>query len=269
MGLPSSDSLAEMFPTAVGNITNHRLIEHITDTAPLSLLQWMSPGSPIQTDTETLVSPIEFVNTHLTSGSCSPVLLFPRGSIDVHKAIPYGETTLAQVDGSIGNTFIWSLDDRTRCADEVTCRVRGRGGQEMMFWDTQEVSTLTDAFWGPNPTCFNVDLINHIMQLTINSIWNKVQIELGQLVWKYIYQSTPSGWTVTYDPRGPFVIITCSRHHYVLVDTGRFLHPTPVKAHCLVPAYTSWHAIQLPQDLVWHPDITEILNTWKDESEGL
>ena len=145
----------------------------------------MSSGSPIQTDTETLVSPIESVNTHPTSGSCSPVLLFPWGSIDVHKAIPYSKTTLAWVDGSIGNMFIWSLDDRMRRANKVTCWVRGRGGQEMMFWDTQDVSTLTNAFWGPNPTCFNVDLINCIMQLTINSIQNKVQIELGQLVWKY------------------------------------------------------------------------------------
>ena len=106
MGLPSSDSVAEMFPTAVSNITNRQLIEHITDAAPLSLLQQMSPGSPIQTNTETLVSPLESVDTHPTSGSRSPVLLFPRGSIDVHKAIPYSETTLARVDGSIGNAFI-------------------------------------------------------------------------------------------------------------------------------------------------------------------
>ena len=106
----------------------------------------MSPGSPIQTDTETLVPPIKSVDTHPTSGSRLPALLFPRGSIDIHKAIPYGETTLARVDRLIGNTFIRSLDDRTKCADEVTCRVRGRGGQETMFWDMQEVSTLTDAF---------------------------------------------------------------------------------------------------------------------------
>ena len=112
-----------------------------------------------------------------------------------------------------------------------------------MFWDTQEVLTLTDAFQGPNPTRFNVDLINRIVQLMINSVQNEVQIELGQLVWKYIYQSTPSGWTITYDPRGPFVVIACSGHHYVLIDTGRFLHPTPIEAHCLVLAYTSWHAI--------------------------
>ena len=95
MGLPSSDSVTEMFPTAVSNITNRRLIERITNTVPLSLLQQMSPGSPIQTDTETLVSPVESVDTHPTLGSCLPVLLFPQGSIDVHKAIPYGETTLA------------------------------------------------------------------------------------------------------------------------------------------------------------------------------
>ena len=243
MGLPSSDSVAEMFPTAVGNITNHRLIERITDAAPLSLLQRMSPGSPIQTDTETLVSPLESVDTHPTSGSRSPVLLFPRGSIDVHKAIPYGETTLARVDGLIGNAFIRSLDDRTKRADEVTCCVRGRGGQETMFWDMQEVSTLTDTFRGPNPTHFNINLINCIVQPTINSIRNEVQIELGQLVWKYFYQSTPSGWMVTYDPRGPFVVIARSEHRYVLVDAGGFLHPTPVEAHRLVPAYTSWHAI--------------------------
>ena len=130
-----------------------------------------------------------------------------------------------------------------RCADEVTCCVRGRGGQETMFWDMQEVLTLTDTFRGPNPTCFNVDLINHIMQPMINSIQNEVQIELGQLVWKYIYQSTPSGWTVTYDPRGPFVVIAHSGHHYVLIDTGGFLHPTPIEAHRLVLAYTSWHTI--------------------------
>ena len=109
----------------------------------------MSPGSPIQTDTETLVSPLESVDTHPTSGSCSPVLLFPQGSIDVHKAIPDSETTLARVDGSIGNVFIRSLDDRMRRADEVTCCVRGRGGQETMFWDMQEVSTLTDTFRTP------------------------------------------------------------------------------------------------------------------------
>ena len=143
MSLPSSDSVTKMFPTAVSNITNRQLIEHITDAAPLSLLQRMSPGSPIQTNTETLVSPIESIDTHPMSGSHLPALLFPRGSI---------------------------LDDRTRCADEVTCHVRGRGGQEMMFWDTQEVSTLTDAFRGPNPTHFNVNLINHIMQPTINSV---------------------------------------------------------------------------------------------------
>ena len=77
MGLPSSDSVAETFPTAVGNIANRRLIERIADAAPLSLLQRMSPGSPIQTDTETLVSPLEAVNTHLTSESRSPALLFP------------------------------------------------------------------------------------------------------------------------------------------------------------------------------------------------
>ena len=188
----------------------------------------MSSGSPIQTDTETLVSPIESVNTHPTSGSCSPVLLFPWGSIDVHKAIPYSKTTLAWVDGSIGNMFIWSLDDRMRCANKVTCCVRGRGGQEMMFWDTQEVSTLTDTFRGPNPTHFNVDLINRIVQPTINSIRNEVQIELGQLVWKYIYQSTPSAWTVTYNPRGPFVVIAHSGHHMfssTLVDSYT-LHPS-------------------------------------------
>ena len=114
MGLPSSDSVAKTFPTAVGNITNRRLIECITDAAPLSLLQRMSPGLPIQTNTETLISPLKSVDTHPTSGSCSPALLFPRGSIDVHKAIPYGETTLAQVGGSIGNVFIRSLDDRMR-----------------------------------------------------------------------------------------------------------------------------------------------------------
>ena len=146
MGLPSSDSVAKTFPTAVSNITNRQLIEHITDAAPLSLLQRMSPGLPIQTNTKTLVSPLESVDTHLMLGSCSPVLLFPQGSINVHKAIPYGETTLARVDGSIGNTFIRSLDDRTKRADEVTCCVRGRGGQETMFWDMQEVLTLTDTF---------------------------------------------------------------------------------------------------------------------------
>ena len=172
MGLPSSDSVAEMFPTAVSNITNRWLIECITDAVPLSLLQRMSPGSPIQTNTKTLVSPLESVDAHLTSGSCLPALLFPRGSIDIHKAIPYGETTLARVDRSIGNMFIRSLDDRTKHADEVTCRVRGRGGQETMFWDTQEVLTLTNTFRGPNLTRFNVDLINHIVQPTINSIWN-------------------------------------------------------------------------------------------------
>ena len=85
----------------------------------------------------------------------------------------------------------------------------------------------------------------------------------------YFYQSTPSGWTVTYDPQGPFVVIACSGHRYVLVDTGGFLHPTPIEAHRLVPAYTSWHAIRRPQDLVRHPDVTEILDAWKDESEGL
>ena len=106
MGLPSSDSVAKTFPTAVGNITNRRLIERITNTAPLSLLQRMSPGSPIQTNTETLVSPVESVDTHPMLGSCLPALLFPQGSIDVHKAIPYSETTLARVDGSIGNMFI-------------------------------------------------------------------------------------------------------------------------------------------------------------------
>ena len=99
-------------PYCIGNIANRRLIERIADAAPLSLLQRMSPGSPIQTDTKTLVSPLESVDTHPTSGSCSPALLFPRGSIDIHKAIPYGETTLARVDGSIGNVFIRSLDDR-------------------------------------------------------------------------------------------------------------------------------------------------------------
>ena len=83
------DSVAKTFPTAVGTITNRQLIECITDTAPLSLLQWMSPGSPIQTDTKTLVSPVESINTHPTSGSHLPVLPFPRGSIDDHKAIPY------------------------------------------------------------------------------------------------------------------------------------------------------------------------------------
>ena len=106
----------------------------------------MSSGSPIQTDTETLVSPVESVNTHLMLGSCSPVLLFPQGSIDIHKAIPYSKTTLARVNRLIGDTFIQLLDDRTRHANEVTCHVRGRGGQETMFWDTQEVSTLTNAF---------------------------------------------------------------------------------------------------------------------------
>ena len=79
------------------------------------------------------------------------VLLFPWGSIDIHKAIPYGETTLAQVDRSIGNAFIQSLDDRMKHADEVTCRVRGRGGQETMFWDTQEVSTLSTLSEDPTP----------------------------------------------------------------------------------------------------------------------
>ena len=78
-------------------------------------------------------------------------------------------------------------------------------------------------------------LISYIISC---SQWLAVQIELGQLVWKYIYQSTPGGWTVTYNPRGPFVVIICSRHCYVLVNTGRFLHLTPVKAHHLVPAYT-------------------------------
>ena len=77
MGLPSSDSVAETFPTAVGNIANRRLIERITNVAPLSLLQRMSPGSPIQTDTETLVSPLESVDTHPMSGSRSPALLVP------------------------------------------------------------------------------------------------------------------------------------------------------------------------------------------------
>ena len=106
MGLPSSDSVTKTFSTAVGNITNRQLIERITDTAPLSLLQQMSPGLPIQTNTETLVSPVKSVNTHPTLGSRLPALLFPQGSIDVHKAIPYGETTLARVNGSIGNAFI-------------------------------------------------------------------------------------------------------------------------------------------------------------------
>ena len=108
-----------------------------------------------------------------------------------------------------------------------------------------------------------------VLMSMINSIQNKVQIELSQLVWKYIYQSTPSGWTITYDPRGPFVVITCSGHCYVLVDTSGFLHPTPIEAHRLVLAYTSWHTIRLPQDLVQHPDVTKILDAWKDKSEGL
>ena len=106
----------------------------------------MSPGLPIQTDTKTLVSPLESVDTHPMSGSRSPALLFPLGSIDVHKAIPYGETTLARVDGSIGNAFIQSLDDRTKRADEVTCHVRGRGGQETMFWDTQTLPGMLYDF---------------------------------------------------------------------------------------------------------------------------
>ena len=103
----------------------------------------------------------------------------------------------------------------------------------------------------------------------IHSVWNEVQLELSQLVWKYIYQSTLSSWSVTYDPHGPFVIIMCSGHHYALINTGGFLHPTLVEAHHLIPAYTSWHAMRLPQDLVQHPDVADILNTWKDKSEGL
>ena len=82
-----------------------------------------------------------------------------------------------------------------------------------------------------------------ILMSMINSIQNKVQIEPSQLVWKYIYQSTLSGLTVTYDPQGPFVVIVHSGQCYVLVDTSGFLHPTPVEVHHLVPAYTSWHAI--------------------------
>ena len=263
MGLPSSDSVTKTFPTTIHVASSLSLAECITNCTPLSLLQCLSPGLPIQTDTKTLVSPSKSIGPSPTSGSCSPALLFPWGSTNVHKAIPYGETTLAQVNGSIGNTFIQSLDDRMRRADKVM-----RGRQEMMFWDTQEVSTLTNAFRGPNPTRFNVDLISHSMQLMINSVWNEVQIELSQLVWKYIYQSTLNGWTVTYNPQGPFVVIACSGHCYTLVDTRGFLHPT-VEAHCLVPAYTSWHAMRLPQDLAWHPDITNILDTWKDKLEGL
>ena len=45
------------------------------------------------------------------------------------------------------------------------------------------------------------------------------------------------------NPQGPFVVIVHSGHCYVHIDTRGFLHPTPIEAHCLVPAYTSWHAI--------------------------
>ena len=157
--------------------------------------------------------------------------------------------------------------DETCRWSNLSCERQRWTGDDVLGY-TRSLDTI-NTFRGPNPTHFNVDLINHIVQPTINSVWNEVQIEPGQLVWKYTYQSTLSGWTVTYDPQGPFVIIACSGHCYVLVNTSGFLHPTPIEAHHLVPAYTSWHAIWLPQDLVRHPNITEILDTWKDESEGL
>ena len=84
MGLPSSDSVAETF---LQLSTLPLAIDSSQHCAVTSLLWHMSSGSPIQTDTETLVSPVESVDTHLTLGvEISPG---PQGTTEWVKTVTH------------------------------------------------------------------------------------------------------------------------------------------------------------------------------------
>jgi len=137
-----------------------------------------------------------------------------------------------------------------------------------MFYDTEEVSSLTRPYSGRR---FNLDLINRIVDPSIRSVRssNEISIELGQLVWVYSYRASLNGWSVEYNPKGPFIIIAKLASHYALVDQGGYLHEMPVAAHRLIPVVTTWHAMRLPQDLSSHPEVHDILHSWKDKSDGL
>jgi hypothetical protein len=135
-----------------------------------------------------------------------------------------------------------------------------------MFYDTEEVSTLTRPYSGRR---FNLELMNRLVQPRLQSVRNEVSLELGQLVWLYSYTSSLNGWSVEYDLRGPFVIITKTGHLYVLVDSGGYLHQHAVAVHHLIPAVTTWHAMHLPQDLVGHSEVHDLLHTWNEGHEGL
>lgn len=257
--------------------SNITLAERLSAPLSLSLIDRIasSPtvtvsreGSPISTDSETQASPTETLIFDPLGPSVSPLRQFPTGHRAVHELIPYDERTPARVTESIGYVFNRSLQDDTHRSpsDPVTCRVRGRGGQETMFYDPQEVSPLTRPF---NARRFNLELINRLGRPSVPNVRNEVIIEPGQLVWMYIYQLLTNGWTVDFDPRGPFIVVAKSGSRCVLIDAGGFLHPTPVSIHRLIPAVTTWHAMRIPMELRNHEDVQEILTAWNVQPEGL
>ena len=273
-----SPSISNKSSTNSDTTSRPTLAERLSTPPPLALVDRISispaspelgNGSPIQTDDETLASPTETVVADPSEVSVSPERQFPSGHLYVQERLQgCGESTMGRVMQSIGYAFRRSLEDVTHYGAPPTCRVRGRGGHETMFYDTEEVSSLTRPYSGRR---FNLDLINRIVDPSIRSVRssNEISLELGQLVWVYSYHASLNGWSVEYHPRGPFIIIAKLAALYALVDQGGYLYEMPVAAHRLIPVVTTWHAMRLPQDLARHPEVHDILHSWKDKSDGL
>lgn len=268
-----SPSVADISPVSSDSAPRLSLAERLSDPSVLTLADRISSspaspvsdtGSPIQTDNE-LPSPTETVVLEPLEASMSPLQRFPGGNREVHESIPMDERTMARVTTSIGHTFARSLNDATHGTEEVTARIRAYGGHETMFYNVNEISTLTRPFSNRR---FNLDLINRLVQPSMESILsirNEVNLEPGQLVWRFVYTVTMNGWSHSYDPRGPFIIIARQGPRYVLVDTGGYLLPAPVPAYCLIPAISTWHAMRLPADLARSNDVQDVFNSWSGD----
>ncbi|KAF8337287.1 hypothetical protein F5887DRAFT_920411 [Amanita rubescens] len=110
---------------------------------------------------------------------------------------------------------------------------------------------------------FELDLINRVEYFGLEQ-GNQSTIHLGrgQLVHRVIHRPHIAGRGLEIDHGGPYIIIDRCHTHYLLMTRKGDIFPQLVPAPCIYPCLTTWHVVDIPRDLLNHPEVERLQNEY-------
>jgi hypothetical protein len=239
--------------------------EHPTETdrnvPPPSLLQRLSSPRPVnepsagRTTPPPIPIPVQFEPVTYERRGGSTIPLDPA---IIREMFPFTERGAFSLEHSLGHQLAGSRSVRPS-GEDLTCRLYARGGQETMFYDPGELSSLRNhPETGSNH--FTLELVN---QARGPRQWlppGSDAFTIGQVVWLVQHNHDPQRWSLVTEDGGPYTIVASHFNRYVLIDRNGRVFPVPVHSSHLLPYTSTWSAVRIPEALRNHPEVLRVGN---------